>query len=611
MSVLKNIHEELKKSFPGTNPVTYAYEENGGSLEKGWLLQTPRIWGQPTLNVQPWHRSGPGVDSDFGLLHCSGPCEGSCEPLNATVTRPGSQPRQLCLGHSDKFVDEVYNIMVKARHTIHITTLWSEPDGRFMAAMRNAIGYLARTGRLVNITLMMGYLITEVIGPDKVKKVLEDLVRGAREVSEGRITATVLLYGSALHWNHSKIIVVDGEHSLVGGHNWYFEKYLQHKPVFDLSMRLSGSISKQTVRFVEAAWKIARNMPRQERRDVAFYYSSGEEEIQNLDITEFEFPQPVQSTAPAITENGAYTVPVLAIGRLDEEFNKAAGDWALVCLIRAAKKNIKISQQNLGYFPKPITQWNAPVNDALADFLVKEKKDVFIVQTSENVGDYNSGQTIPQLIRDLFDRAKKRHPGTKDADLWDVLNQRLHIAPLRFSAADAWPGGHGIANHSKFIMIDDEVFYIGSQNLYPPGPVVIPVIPKPWRLKEFGYMIESKKAAQEIIEQYWGPLMLFFRPMEVALTTDKQKYKVNEQVRFHVVVKNKKPINDTIVAFRNSDGKELSFEWTHGETNGWLSATWKIPEWLKGETVSFRYCHEGGNGGMKVFITKTIITVES
>ena len=41
--------------------------------------------------------------------------------------------------------------------------------------------------------------------------------------------------------------------------------------------------------------------------------------------------------------------------------------------------------------------------------------------------------------------------------------------------------------------VDDRVFYVGSDNVYPVN------------LQEFGYIVDDRKAAAELLEAYWNP----------------------------------------------------------------------------------------------------------
>jgi hypothetical protein len=75
-----------------------------------------------------------------------------------------------------------------------------------------------------------------------------------------------------------------------------------------------------------------------------------------------------------------------------------------------------------------------------------------------------------------------------------MLCSRVHLAPLRFGPDSTWPGGKTFANHSKFWMVDDRAFYIGSDNFYPVD------------LQEFGYIIDDHRAAADLLDAYWNPV---------------------------------------------------------------------------------------------------------
>ncbi|EAQ63877.1 murine toxin [Marinomonas sp. MED121] len=55
-------------------------------------------------------------------------------------------------------------------------------------------------------------------------------------------------------------------------------------------------------------------------------------------------------------------------------------------------------------------------------------------------------------------------------------------------------------NHAKIMIIDDEAYIVGSDNLYPGF------------LSEFNYLIEGKEAVEDLIENYWNKLWLYSAP---------------------------------------------------------------------------------------------------
>jgi hypothetical protein len=75
--------------------------------------------------------------------------------------------------------------------------------------------------------------------------------------------------------------------------------------------------------------------------------------------------------------------------------------------------------------------------------------------------------------------------------LVELMCRHLHLAPLRFGTDETWPSKRAIAVHTKFWMVDDRVFYIGSENLYPAN------------LQELDYVVEDFSAATQVRTDLW------------------------------------------------------------------------------------------------------------
>jgi phosphatidylserine/phosphatidylglycerophosphate/cardiolipin synthase-like enzyme len=54
------------------------------------------------------------------------------------------------------------------------------------------------------------------------------------------------------------------------------------------------------------------------------------------------------------------------------------------------------------------------------------------------------------------------------------------------------------SNHSKVYIIDEDCFYVGSDNMYPSAHRE--------GLQEFGYLIEDEKETQKFKAEYWDQL---------------------------------------------------------------------------------------------------------
>ena len=81
-----------------------------------------------------------------------------------------------------------------------------------------------------------------------------------------------------------------------------------------------------------------------------------------------------------------------------------------------------------------------------------------------------------------------------------LVASKFHVANFRFSTDDEmYRDENGekkvpIPNHAKTFMVDDQVFYIGSQNQYR------------CNLAEFGYVVEDQAAVTTYINNYWNKL---------------------------------------------------------------------------------------------------------
>ena len=75
----------------------------------------------------------------------------------------------------------------------------------------------------------------------------------------------------------------------------------------------------------------------------------------------------------------------------------------------------------------------------------------------------------------------------------DAVCSNLQLASLRICPAATWPDGAGFANHSKFILVDDQVFTVGSNNLYPSN------------LQEFDFFVDDPDAARQVRDAYLDP----------------------------------------------------------------------------------------------------------
>src|SRR5262249_27092778 len=132
------------------------------------------------------------------------PTDTACIASNATVTRTGEQPAWVCMSPADKMVDVVYNMVSSAESTVDITSLLPM-DGRFLLGFRNALTYLASTGREVTVRFLYGKVPTQAT-PKSNEKLLTSLVEDAAKLHGNKLTvyAGYLRSGTlaVTGWNH-------------------------------------------------------------------------------------------------------------------------------------------------------------------------------------------------------------------------------------------------------------------------------------------------------------------------------------------------------------------------------------------------------------------------
>ncbi len=452
-------------------------------LAAGWIVQTPlaSTWGQPAaaLSIARPCAGDPACDPDFGLLACASQADcrdgGTCRPVRATVARAGDPPRSLCVGHSDAVVDQIYDVIASAQHTVEITSL-VPPDGRFEAAIRNAITFLARSGRAVRVRVLWGAIPGEAYDPSypSSDQLLASLVRDVDPGAPVRVAAGDLR-ASIESWPHAKIIAADGATAIVGGHNLLTRHYLQAAPAFDLSMQLTGTAAAQASHFADALWRHACKPPG--TLDATASVSGFPDRSAGCD--------PTPDVVPA---SGTGGVPLLLAGRLGALGDDASDD-ALVALVDSATTRLRVSQQDVGPLGAG-APWPEPLLRALVAAAARGV-DIELVITNLDArpdgldalsASYSNGWTPHDVVEHVL-----------AFDPEHVTCGRLHVASLRPGPDDAWPDGSPFANHAKLAIADDSTFYIGSQNWYPAD------------LAEVGYVVDDQTAARELADAYFTP----------------------------------------------------------------------------------------------------------
>jgi phosphatidylserine/phosphatidylglycerophosphate/cardiolipin synthase-like enzyme len=178
--------------------------------------------------------------------------------------------------------------------------------------------------------------------------------------------------------------------------------------------------------------------------------------------------------------------------------------------------------------------FSAALADALAGFLLRTKVEKALEIIVSNVeapahgtSDQYSNHVDPRLIGRLLLKLVVQRGKTPQQAL-NLLVERLFIGTICINAwangknnpksyRDVWDTKAPMGNHAKFWMVDDHVFYVGSENAYPTIGM-----PSTWNLQaghlhEYGVIVESQDVSRKVmIDQYFGLMRERARPVDIT-----------------------------------------------------------------------------------------------
>lgn len=315
-------------------------------------------------------------------------------------------------------------------------------------------------------------------------------------------------------WNHSKLIIVDGQKVICGGHNLWTEAYCKFAPVHDVSIELEGESVLTAQNFLNLLWTDLASRSRQgNSTDRSWSCMTVEGKIYDNAIATINQKQ--------INRTG--TTKILSVGRLGVGLGSSAkeGNASRDARIKAAmlaQESIKLSQQKLdnNILLNPY-MWDDEYLQALAEAVARNVTLYIVISDLGTDGGYN-GIGVKGTADKLYN-VIGNVTGFSGEKLIETCKAKVKIAPLRFyplkkcpdSNPDCWKwykNGKKVspANHAKIYIIDDKLFYVGSDNAYPiynanqsPG------------LQEFGFIIsnESENKLWSPISSYWDSLWAY------------------------------------------------------------------------------------------------------
>src|SRR5258705_3936795 len=116
----RGVYDRLLKMQPAQRGGAWGVTADN-VFDNGWLVPTPNIFGKRygDLAQAATCNSGANCNIEFKLLPCRSNADcgarGLCAPYAPTLWKPGQQPENLCVGHSDEWVVNLYNLMVSGQ----------------------------------------------------------------------------------------------------------------------------------------------------------------------------------------------------------------------------------------------------------------------------------------------------------------------------------------------------------------------------------------------------------------------------------------------------------------------------------------------------------------
>ncbi|MFD8985918.1 phospholipase D-like domain-containing protein, partial [Streptomyces sp. NPDC059564] len=371
---LDSVEQTLRQVSPGLEGSVWertAGNRLGSSAPGGsdWLLQSPGCWG-----------------------------DASC------TERPGSR----------RLLEKMREDIAQARQSVDISTLAPFPNGAFQDAIVAGLKEAAQKGNRLQVRILVG--AAPVYHATVIPSSYRDEMVAKLGPAAGNITlnvASMTTSKTAFSWNHSKLVVVDGNSVITGGINSWKDDYLDTShPVNDVDLALSGPAAGSAGRYLDTLWDwTCRN--KSSWTSVWFAASNGAGCLPTL-------PRPA---APA----GGGDVPALAVGGLgvgirqsdptsafrpvlptasdtkcgigvhdntnaDRDYDTVnPEESALRALVASATGHIEISQQDVNATCPPLPRYDVRLYDTLAAKLAAGVKVRIVVSDPENRGAVGSG----------------------------------------------------------------------------------------------------------------------------------------------------------------------------------------------------------------------------
>lgn len=477
----------LRHHAPGTEGKVWRIT-HGNTLPANWLLQTPNCWGE---------------------LNCGQP-------------PPGGRV----------FLDRITQMLSGAQISVDFAGLFPPPNGLFRQAIVNGLKQAIANGHRPTVRILIGTFPGNMFSrPAAYVSELSRELGGVLPIQAAYMsTYRERTLGGlvASSWDHSKILDADGRTAIVGGTNYFATDYLTTShPVNDVSMQVSGPAAGDVSKFENLLW----SWTCEHRRNPLYVYFAAHA-VNGCLTHDHILPAPAGGGVPMMVvgrlgngievpgEAGRQSPP---ISRPPVHGNKCVfyhrdysqtnndpayeyrnpGEDALRALIGSGHHSIFISQQDLlSCLPHAAIATEARFDErvfAALGLKVAHRVPIKIVISGGTPPGYGNGRPIGELAKELTDMVAAQQRISYSAARGLVCRD-VGLGYIHSARAATWPDGTRFYNHAKLVEVDDQAFYIGSENLYPA------------RIQELGLITESPAATATLKTQYLDPLWSYSSP---------------------------------------------------------------------------------------------------
>lgn len=401
------------------------------------------------------------------------------------------------------FVDYIEQSVAQTESVVYISSLWFTPGNSMEEALKRAISFLNQKSfqlqRPIRVRIIFSmYKSSPIPTKGASEKVINYLLPDG--VSPF-LDLSIISYRNPSAFNHSKIIAIDSNKLITGGANFPDKDYDDfNDPVNDLLIEFNIPYIADLGRIYLS--KLAVETRIGEEFSINSIACTNTEKYDcNVSNRWYETSEPLLNifNIPLIFENYNNDY-VIGAGKMmnSKEYNDAQFSTdSILSLLNNAQYEINISQQSI----KNILPGSTEIqNDTCASI---GKAIMRGVKVNVILSSYN-GQGLPIVGYDdsAYNDLETQKCVIKNTINIFNLDPSEYLANLNLMHVARWFNEppfyfnykYGTAkNHVKFIMVDDQMAYIGSENLYYNNHA------------EFGVVINSRLLMSKIKNEYWNP----------------------------------------------------------------------------------------------------------